>query len=310
MNRVLLQLGLLLLALRVAHAQGPAGNAPARPPFPPTAPSPAAAYRTVVTFRMLLATNESGRAQWLALRTPGQRQLLEGTITEFLTLSAGERETRLQTLLLRWCLPPLMSLSAADRAARLAQIPEPDRRLLESKLKTWGILPQAIRQDLLDNQLAISVFASSGSSGGEGALRSLSPEKRKELEEQFKRLNELPDPRREQILANFQKFFEMPSTEQSKALRKLTPVERQQMERTLTVFEILPPGQRQQAVEGFKKFAELSPADRAAFLKSAERWQTMNDTEREKWRRTVNQLRVIQPPHPGRRAASLAGNSN
>lgn len=295
MKRFALQLVLLLLAFGAGRAQPV--------PLPPLAASP------VTIFRMLLETNEAGRNQWLALNKPAQRQYLEGKVAEYAALAPEERAARLQALQLRWHLPQLMKMPPADRAARLAQIPPADRALLEGKLRVWTILPPSIRQDLLQNQLAISVFVAAKQGGtNDASLTGLSPAKRQELAEQSQRLNDLPEARRLQAIVNYEKFFEMPAQQQSQALRKLTPVETAQMQQTLTSFNHLSSEQRQQALAGFRKFSELSVADRAAFLQTAERWQAMTDLERDNWRKMVVRLRgagAIPPPMPP--AARKAG---
>ena len=303
-----LQLGLLSLVLSaagLAHAQINGG-----PPLPPLPASP------VQTFRMLLTTNTIGRAQWLSFRKPEQCQHIEAKIKEYEALPPAEREARLQTLQLRWYLPLLMQMKAPERAQQLARIPQPDRALLETKLKTWDIMPPPLKQDLIENQQAISIFIAPVPGGADGSvLRALSPERQEELRRQFERLNGLPDARRAQILASFQNFFALPATEQGRALRTLTAAERAGMELTLNTFVILPPPLRQQAVDGFKKFADLTPAERAAFLQTAERWQAMSETERERWRKIVAGLqaqRVLSsPPHPAKHTSGpLVGKSN
>jgi hypothetical protein len=296
MNRIWLQLGWLLLTLCGTNAQPASGNATARAPLPPLPASP------VATFRMLLETNEAGRNQWLALNKPVQRQYLESKVAEYAALAPEERTARLQSLQLRWYLPQLMRMTPADRAARLAQITGPDRALLEGKLRTWTILPPTMRQDLLENQLAISVFVSAKQGGtNDAALTGLNAARRKELEEQSHQFDRLPEARRAQAIANYERFFGLPTQEQSQVLRKLTPAETAQMQQTLVSFNRLSPEERMQAMAGFRKFSELSLADRAAFLQTAERWQAMSETDRENWRKMVARLRsagAIPPPLP------------
>lgn len=257
----------------------------------------------VQTFRTLLATNTSGRAQWLALRIPAQRQYLDDKLKEYEAMSAAEREERLQTLQLRWYLPQLMKMNRAERTRQLVQIPLPDRALVEAKLETWDILPPSLRSDILTNQVALSVFLPSAQSGNDSVLRSLSAERREELQRQFEDLNNLPADRREQIFAHFRNFFELEPGEKNKALEKLAPTERQQMQRTLATFGGLDKDQREMAMEGFKKFAELNASERAAFLQTVERWQKMTEAERERWRQVVRRLqearaKLSPPPMP------------
>ncbi|HTD66156.1 MAG TPA: DUF3106 domain-containing protein [Candidatus Limnocylindria bacterium] len=255
----------------------------------------------VQIFRTLLTTNAVGRAQWLALRSPAQRQYLDDKLKEYEALPAAEREDRLQTLQLRWYLPLLMKMDRTERTRQLAQIPQPDRALLEAKLETWDILPPALRSDILTNQMAISVFLPSAQSGNDNVLRALSPERREELQRQFEHLDNLPAERREQIFAHFKKFFELAPGEKNKALGKLAPTDREQMQRTLVTFGGLEKEQREQAMAGFKKFSELTLPERAAFLKTVERWQKMTEPERERWREIARRLqdaRAKYPPPP------------
>lgn len=297
MKRVFIQLCIVGFTLCHASAQ-PAlpGAAPNNLPYPPMPASP------VAVFRMLLATNEEGRTQWIAKWKPAQRGVLEGKIAEFKKLSPAEREIRLQTLELRWYLPQLMMMNFAERTARLATIPEPERTLLTSKLKTWDIQPPEIKEDLMEYQQVIGVvmFPSAGSTN-DNVLRGLPRERQEELNRQFEHLNALPDERRERVLADFQRYFEFSPGEKIKAMKRLTETQQVQLQQRLAPFEILPPAVRQQALAGFNKFAELSPPERAAFLQSAERWQKMNEAEREKWRQLAARLqkaRALIPPPP------------
>src|SRR5947207_4469637 len=116
MKRALIHFCFVALSLCGAVAQPPAPKA--QLPYPPLPSSP------VAIFRMLLATNEDGRAQWITKWKPTQRQYLEDKVAEFTKLSASERELRLQTLELHWYLPKLMKMSFAERAARLATMTE------------------------------------------------------------------------------------------------------------------------------------------------------------------------------------------
>ena len=287
-------LKICLLALTLCVTARAAEQTEPSTPMPPMPASP------VQLFRVLLTTNAAGREQWLALRTPERRQYIEGKIKEYEALPAAEREQRLQTLQLHWYLPLLMKMKAPERARQMARLPEVDRTLLESKLRTWDILPPQLRQDILDSHLAISVFLPRENGiANDDVLRAMSPERRAELERQFQKLNELPADRRAQILAHFEKFFGLTPEEKVKALAKLTPADRVKMQQTLVTFDNLSPEQREQAMTGFKKFAELSAPERAAFLKSAERWQNMTEAEREHWRKIVARLqnaRLMPPP--------------
>lgn len=304
MKQRLIQFCLIALAIGQLRAQpGPGAGAP--PPHPPLPTSP------VATFRMLLATNEAGRTQWIAKWKPSQRELIEGKIAEFQRLPPPDREARLQTLQLRHYLPLLMRMPPAEWPGRIAFLPPGDQLLISNKLRTWIILPPPLRQDLLAHQQAISVFLFSGTgTAASNALQGLPPARQQELQRQFQSLNELPPERRAQTLAHFERFFELAPTEQARAMKRLKEAELAQMQQTVKTFTILPPPLQQQALLGFKKLADMPAADRAAFLQTAERWQKMTEAERERWRKMVAQMRAakaIAPPHPGQRPPVLAG---
>jgi hypothetical protein len=301
MKTALLHLCFFGLALCHAGAQPPQTPV-ASLPFPPLPQSP------VAIFRMLLATNEEGRTQWITKWKPAQRQYLESKVAEFTKLAADEREMRLQTLELRWYLPQLMTMTPAERTARLASIPPPQRSMLQTKLATWDIQPPDIKKDLLDHVQVVSMvmFPSPGS---EKAWSGLPAERQEELRRQFENLNALPEERRERILAHFKLYFEFTPAEKNKALQRLTIAQRIQMQKTLAPFEILPPPLREKALTGVQKFSELSPADRALFLQSAARWEKISEAEREKWRLRAAQAqkaRALIPPPPRPPTASRA----
>ena len=77
------------------------------------------------------------------------------------------------------------------------------------------------------------------------------------------------------------------------------------MEKTLQSFDKLPPAQRAQCIHAFTEFAGMSPAERAEFLKNAERWSQLPPKERQAWRDLVAQVplwppmptALIMPPH-------------
>jgi len=86
----------------------------------------------------------------------------------------------------------------------------------------------------------------------------------------------LPADRRQRMCNLFEQFFKLPRKEQQKTLHAFTPEERQEMENTLQAFAKLPPGQRRICVASFHKFTEFTPAERAEFLRNADRWKLLD----------------------------------
>ena len=114
---------------------------------------------------------------------------------------------------------------------------------------------------------------------------------------------ELDESERAKIVRRFDDFMGMPEAAQSNALARLTDADYAQMQQTFSQFGTLSKEQRVQAMQGFRKFAELSPAEQAAFLKTAERWRTMSERDRELWRNVVARAQAVRtnvpPPLPG-----------
>jgi alpha-ketoglutarate-dependent taurine dioxygenase len=241
-----------------------------QPPAPPMTPSP------VEMFRRLIATNEAGRQQWMASKTPEARRVIEAKLREYGAMPAAVRDAKLRELQLRWQVQQLMRMKPADRAQQLATIADPDRTVVAERIGRLSILPPPLQQAVLTNPVAITLIA-----------RSPLP-----------RPGE--DPRRREQIERLTAFVEMRESERLKVLQRLSPAEQQQMEKTLSSFAMLSREGRQEAMQGFRRFAQMSESERTAFLSTAERWRTMSEADREFWRRIVSALERQQatPPLP------------
>ena len=252
----------------------------------PAIPTPAAPINAspVELFRRLLATNDAGRAQFLAGKNPEARKVIEAKLREYAGLSAEEQNGRLYSLQLRWYTQQLMRMKAADRTQQLAKVAEPDRTIVAGRLGRFSILPPPLQQAVLTNQLAINIFASEGS-----ARLSIDPRR----SEQFARLNQ---------------FIEMQQGEQQQVLVRLTESEHARMQKTLSSFSKLSPEERRDALEGFRKFASLSENERTAFLSTAKRWRSMSEADRQFWRNIVAALQrnLPTPPPPLKPLAGIS----
>jgi hypothetical protein len=302
----------LIFSLVVATAAMTASAQPAFPPSPGSSPttvpnsaaispslsviSPmsAAVTRTqspVVFFRKLLAMTPGERNGALTNRSAVARARILAKVHEYLVMSPDERELRLRSTELRWYLTPLLQMSPADRQARLAQMPEDMRELAESRLEQWDILPPSLKEEFLANDTTLHYFAhveTAGNSAGDTAQTNLA--------------------------AQFDQFFELTPGEKQQALRTLTGAERAEMEQTLEQFDQLPLAQRRLCVRNYARFAGMSAAERADFLKNADRWSKMSPQERQTWQDLVAHVPIwpvmptpnaekvpdiITPPSPG-----------
>ena len=246
------------LAVVTASAQTP--PAPTTPPMStvPTLQSP------VKFFRELLALSPMERNNALTNRTPEARARILAKVQEYQRLDANECELRLRSTELRWYLTPLFLKAPADRAPRLAQVPEDLRGLVTSRLAQWDLLPPPLQKEFLDNDRALNHFAHVDTTDTTAA----SPEAQK-------------------LADQFNQFFELTETEKKQALGTLPDSERAAMEKTLQTFNKLPPQQRLLCVRNYAKFAGMNAPERTEFMKNAERWPQMSPAERKSWRDLV-----------------------
>src|ERR1700733_10028229 len=103
-------------------------------------------------FRQLLAMTPDERDDFLTRRPPEIRARILGKVGEYEALNPDERELRLRATELRWYLMPLLRESSMNRAARLAQVPDDLRELVQNLLMEWSILPPPLQQEFLENE--------------------------------------------------------------------------------------------------------------------------------------------------------------
>ncbi len=243
-------------------------------------------------FRQLLAMTPDERGNFLTNYPTETRTRILTKVDEYETLDPNERALRLRATELRWYLMPLLRDSPTNRAARLAEMPDDIRELVQSRLTEWTILPTELKQEFLDNEHILRYFAdvdASNSPAG-NSVNELSGAEREHW-------NSLSEIERRQVAAGFNQFFDLTADEKQKTLNTLSEAERHQMEKTLQTFETMPAMQRAECVNAFTKFASMDALQRAEFLKNAERWSAMSPAERQVWRDLV--VNVPQwPPLP------------
>jgi hypothetical protein len=232
------------------------------------------AHSPVDFFRQLLAMTPAERNAALTNRPPETRAKILAKVREYQALGPDERELRLRATELRWYLTPLLRAPAAEREARLANVPDDLRGLVRSRLTQWDILPPPLQQEFLADDQALHYFARVEPTNTPAA----SPEQQK-------------------IAGEFSQFFELTPAEKRQTLNTLSTAERAQMEKTLQSFEKLPPRQRLTCVRNYAKFAGMSGVERAEFLKNAESWSKMSPAERQTWRDLVENV-PLWPPMP------------
>jgi hypothetical protein len=274
-------------------------NGPASMNFPAETTNAVVPARSPVDlFRQLLAMPPGGRENFLTNKPPGIRARILAKVGEYEALNADDRELRLRATELQWYLEPLLREPPTNRAARLAQVPDDLRELVNNRLQEWTILPPPLQEEFLDNERTLSYFTrldprktplAMPESGGAAALS----------EDDQAHWNALSEVQRAQVTAQFNHFFELTPYEKQKTLNTLSDAERQQMEKTLQSFDKLPPDQRAECVNAFAKFSSMDAGQQAEFLKNAARWSEMSPAERKAWRDLVVNVPQWPPLPPG-----------
>jgi hypothetical protein len=251
-------------------------------------------------FRELLAQTPAEREQYLTNRPPAIRARILAKVREYAALDADERELRLRATELRWYLLPRLQVSPANRAARLAAVPDDLQPMVQNRLQQWDLLPPAMQMEFLESERALGYFTHMNASrslpmppmppGPAGPQKPHDPE--------LARGNALSEDQRQKITAQVNRFFELTPAEKQRTLNSLSVAERQQMEKTLQTFGQLPPAQRFQCLRAFTEFAGLSAREKQDFLKNAQRWSQMSPKERQTWRDLVTHVPEWPPLPP------------
>ncbi len=266
------------------------------PPMPPPVRPP------VELFRELLAAPLEKRDELLRSKTPAARELIARRLREHESLdptARAEAESQLRLAQFRFYLSPLLRLSGAERAQRLAQAPAEDRALLEERLRAWDRLAPSARAALLESDDSLHLFVQQPGaerSRLDAALAKAPAAARADIERQFTRWSALSDAERASRTAAFQSLFGLTDGQRHRALNRMPEADRVAMEKTLERFARLPEAERVRCLAGFEKLSALSPSERDEFLRNAARWQAMSAEERVLWRRIV--LRTSPPPLP------------
>jgi hypothetical protein len=283
----------LLLAMPVA---GRAAVAP--PPFPPLPASP------VSIFRQLLAMNPEERDRALATRVEAQREVLRSRLTEYAALPEAQREERLRATDLYWHFQQLLRRSGAERDTLLASAPEVLRPILAERLAIWDRMPTADREALLAQERVVRYFSRVRPSAPQlpplpGTSVGKAPPMPIRVQAELTKVQELPIETRRRVQSQWREFVEASTPAVEQRLKAMSEEDRRDMEQVLQRFRQLSGPQRQACIDSFTRFAEMKPAERAEFLRRAERWDALSSEERAQWRALVTKLPPLPPARIG-----------
>ena len=268
------------------------------------ADSPFAAFKKIVS---LPESERAAAVGKLKISSERYRKLVQAKVREYAAMPAAERNRKLDALDFRWHLMPIMKTAKADRAKRLASVPERFRTDIERRLTGWDQLDIGVRADLLKNESFFRYLSSFGRGRQSRVALTNHMEKmqtrmREGLEGRITTWREKSKPVRRRMTRQFHQFFDMPVAEQERALRHLSSRERARMEASLAQFKAMSRAQRELVIQSFEKLADMSQGERAGFFRNTERWNDMNEGERKKWRTLVTQMPPL-PPGFGEQAA-------
>ncbi len=314
--RLLVGLGSVLLLLsgvvRAQTATPPVSGGAALPPLPPLPPPQA----VVTSFRELLEMGPEARAAALARKSETNRKILTERLKEFDALSPEQRRVRLRLMQLRWELLSLLRSSPTNRTELSNSIPVEDRELINDRLKYWDRLAPDLQKWVLDNEGLLSYFISGearSTSDLTNKLETLPPLVRQKLTNSVARWIEFTPEQQRKIYENFREVFGLDQPDRKKVLdqnllKGASQQELKQIEKVIESFQKLSREQREQCMAYFRKFTNMTMEQRVQFLQNAERWEKMADSEKEAWRRLINQMPAIPPPLPSAPSQALQTN--
>src|SRR5258706_5600040 len=296
--RLLLILAVSGLATSTLISAEPNQAALRQLPVPPVLPSP---QSPVDAFRRLLAMDADARTQELAKKSETGRKVIQERLKEFDARSSEQQRLRLRLMQLRWELSLVLHQAPTNRAGSLRLIPEDDRKLVTERLQHWDQLSPDLQKAVRENEMMLSYFISGQirrTSELTNILERLPLAVRSNLLAQVKQWEELTPDRQKRIYENFREVFDLDAKERQKILRDASLEERQQIQRVMQSIQKLPLPEQKQCVDSFSKFTSMTMAERAEFLRNAERWKTIVEVDRQPWRKLIRAVPPLPPLPP------------
>lgn len=251
----------------------------------------------VTKLRELLRAAPAEREGMLSNRTARQKELIEDGLRRLGDLAADERELRLRVMEMRYYLLPLMKMAPAKREPVLEEIPRGSRSLVVDRLKVWDLLPEALRDEVLEFGGGADYYARlerSTPTQRMGMLEQVPVAQRARVEAKLARWATLGPDERAKLQDRFKQFFDLSETEKNKTLELVAAAEVDWVRRSIQSFEALPPQHREDCLSALEKYSKLTADQRARFLRNAERWRAMPESQREAWREVMTRV----PPMP------------
>ena len=174
--------------------------------------SPFAVFKKIV---LLPKTEREAAVGEFKISSERHRELLQAKVHEYAAMTEAERNRKLDALDFRWHLMPLMKTAKADRAKRLASVPERFRTDIERRLTGWDKLDAKVRADLLRNESFFRYLSSFGRGRQSRVALTNHMEKmpsrlRQGRDGRITTWREKPRTERRRITSQFHQFFDLP----------------------------------------------------------------------------------------------------
>lgn len=238
-------------------------------------------------FRHLIESSKTEREAWLSNQEDWRRKRISEGLAEFDQLSPEHKAKRLREMELRYFLLPLLNLHPDERTFALAQVPEHLQELAKEQLMMWDLLPETARQAAL----AREQWRKKRPGSTEAEIAPLPPSK------SLQSWNNLSETEKAEIKANFQSFFTLSTTSQSKTLSMLDQHQRRELESILNRLKNKSIEDRRKIVDYFIQFSKLDPIEKGTFIQKASTWQKMSPEERELWKEVIRQNTLLPPSY-------------
>ena len=259
----------------------------------------------VAKLRELLRADPANREALLANRTVRQKRLIEDGLVRLGRLTADEREIQFKVMELRFHLLPLMKLTAVERGDSLQGLSVELRRSVEGRLRLWDQLPKEVQEEVLEFGSSTAYFGRlerSSPSDRLGILARVPEKQRAQIESKLARWEGLSLEQREEIQDRFKRFFDLTEVEKNKTLKLVSDAELSRVKAAIRTFELLHPEHRDTCLSALEEFSKMSVDQQSQFLRNADRWQAMSESQRKAWRQIMNQ-HPPQPPRPPLRSS-------
>ena len=192
----------------------------------------------------------------------------------------------------------LLAMSPAELEHALARTPEPNRKVLQAKLREYTALPPEEREASLratELRWYLRPLMEMAPTNRTAQVASIPAEYRALVEERLKQWDATSPETKKEVLENewtiscFLRLQSASPSQRESALKGLSPALRQKLQSLLAAWLELPPQLRQRMCDNFQQFFELSPREQERTLSA------FSDAERREMEKTLLAFAKLPP---------------